>query len=135
MKEYEIKKTIHGPAVLYRGELIFFEQVLPFFDLFDEYPETLFELSEAVCEHLRSEMELLIESVYDRRLIDTTSTNSAILMLNHFWRLVNNEYPLYNKARLESQNQTWDLTDEKAKIIHAYYSHSGDYKTVRMGVL
>ena len=133
MKEYQIKKTIHGPAVLYKDELIFFEQVLQFFDLFDEYPETLFELSEAVCEHLRSEMEMLIESVIDRRLIDTTTTNSAILMLHHFWRLVNNEYPLYNKARMESQNTTWDLSDEKAKIIHDYYSHSGEYKTVRIG--
>ena len=133
MKEYQIKKTIHGPAVLYKDELIFFEQVLPFFDLFDEYPEALFELSEAVCEHLRSEMEMLIESVSDRRLIDTTTTNSAILMLHHFWRLVNNEYPLYNKARMESQNTTWDLSDEKAKIIHDYYSHSGEYKTVRIG--
>jgi len=124
VKNYEIRKTVHGPAVFYQGEILFLDQTLSFFDLIDENPEFLFDITEAVASHFREESESILSALNDRHTANTGSAYTAINVISHYWRLVFEEYPQYSQAMLKAKGQenTWDMSDPRKAMIHRFYT-------------
>lgn len=124
MRNYEIKKTIHGPAVIYQGEILFLDQTMDFFELIDDNPEFLFDITEAVADHLEQEIDLMLSAIRDRHTANSGAAYTAIAVVSHYWRLVLDEYPIYSQAMLKAQGEdaTWDMSNPKKELIHRFYT-------------
>lgn len=124
MRNYEIKKTIHGPAVIYQGEILFLDQTMDFFELIDDNPEFLFDITEAVADHLEQEIDLLLSAIRDRHTANSGAAYAAIAVVSQYWRLVLDEYPTYSQAMLKAQGEdaTWDMANPKKELIHRFYT-------------
>lgn len=95
---YEIKKSSHGPVVLYGNEILFLDQGRQLFDVVDENPGFLFELNQAITEHIKVHIDNLMESLSERRMFDPISTMQAMNVVHSYFRFVYQEYPEYRKA-------------------------------------
>jgi len=124
VKKYEIKKTIHGPAVIYEGEILFLDQTLSFFDLIDEQPEFLFDITEAVISHFKEESDSILSALRDRHTANVGPAYTAVSVISHYWKLIFEEYPQYSQAMLKAtgQENTWDMSNPNKALIHRFYT-------------
>ncbi len=124
MKKYEIKNTIHGPAVLYEGEILFLDQTLSFFDIIDENAEFLFDITDALISNIKEEVGYLLSALEDRHPANVGPAYAVIGVISHYWRLIHNEYPEYSQAMLKARGEenTWDMNDPNKALIHKFYT-------------
>jgi hypothetical protein len=99
---YEIKQSVHGPVVIYEGQFYFIGQTVEFFGIFDAHPEILFDITNAVIEHVDNQFLILKEALSDKMYLDTSAVYGAITLVNHYYKLVFHEYPEYRKALTQS---------------------------------
>jgi hypothetical protein len=98
INNWEIKKTVHGPAIVYNNEIFFLEQSRQIFDIIDDNPDILFALNKEVIDHLKSNMNPLIEALEERSQQDAMPTIISINAIHNYFRFVYHEYKEYRAA-------------------------------------
>lgn len=96
--DWNIKKTVHGPAIVYNDEIFFLEQGRQIFDIIDNNPDILFALNEQVIEHIESNIEPLIEALKERSQQDAMPSIVSINSIHNYFRFVYHEYREYRAA-------------------------------------
>jgi len=126
-KKYQIQKSLHGPLISYNQEIFFLDQPHQLFDIVDQYPEILEELSDAILEHIKTYIDPLIESIEERKNHDVMQVISEMNVVHNYFRFVFYEYPAYRKSLTETILGTQDieasvaLNDEKINNFYKLY--------------
>jgi hypothetical protein len=124
MKNYEIKKTTMGPAVIYENEILFLDQTISFFDIIEENPEFLWDITDAVIAHYDEQVALFRSALTDRHTASAASIHTTVAIINNYWELIFDKYPSYSQSVLKAQGEdaVWDMSDPKKALIHQFYT-------------
>jgi len=122
---YILRQSMHGPAVEYNGQLIFLIEGKRLFEVVDNHPQILYDLTDSVIEFVKTEVAEMISALGEYRLYDPANVFEAINSVHSYNRFVFNEYVAYRSdialATLGSREMK-DIMSLNDPIVNQFYS-------------